>query len=251
LEAIEKSRTTTGTPLRIESGSGEERVYMVNSSPVLDGWGRPKGAIVTFDDMTELERKKAELEETLVMLAKSEEEVRLQNEELQFLAKRDPLTGVANRRSFFEWFGYQFEVALTEGRSLCCLMADIDHFKRINDTQGHAAGDEVILRVAEALAAEVRSSDAVCRYGGEEFCIILPSAPIEAAAVVAERLRRKIESPGFARVPVTVSFGVSSTAFGAMRPGDLIDQADNAMYASKRAGRNCVTRWDEVNPVGE
>jgi diguanylate cyclase (GGDEF)-like protein len=126
-------------------------------------------------------------------------------------------------------------------------MADIDHFKRINDTEGHSTGDEVIRRVAEGLASEMRSGDIVCRYGGEEFCIILPAAPIEAAVAVAERLRRKVELPGFARVPVTVSFGVSSSAFGATKPTELIDQADEALYASKEAGRNRVTRWDEMD----
>ena len=219
---------------------------MVNSSPVLDGWGRSKGAIVTFDDVTELEKKSTALEEALAMLEKSQDEIRLRNEELQVLAKRDPLTGVANRRAFFEWLEREFTVARREGQTLCCLMVDIDHFKRVNDTHGHSAGDEVIRRIAEALTAEVRSGDSVCRYGGEEFCVVLPGAPIEAAAAVAERLRRRIESPGFARVPVTASFGVSSSRFGATKPTELISQADDALYASKEAGRNRVTRWDEI-----
>ena len=251
VEAIRKSEASTGTILRIETGPDEERVFAVNGSPVLDGWGRPKGAIVTFDDVTELERKTAELEEALVEIEKSQDEIRLQNQELEILAKQDPLTGVANRRAFFEWVDRQFAVAQRDGRSMCCLMADIDHFKRINDTEGHSTGDEVIRRVAEGLASEMRSGDVICRYGGEEFCMILPAAPIEAAAAVAERLRRKVELPGFTRVPVTVSFGVSSSAFGATKPGELIDQADEAMYASKQAGRNRVTRWDEMDAAAE
>jgi diguanylate cyclase (GGDEF)-like protein/PAS domain S-box-containing protein len=245
-EAIRESRTSVGAPLSIEVSSDEERIFVVNSSPVLDGWGRSKGAIVTFDDVTELEQKSAALEDALAMLEKSQDEIRLRNEELQVLAKRDPLTGVANRRAFFEWLERAFAVAQREGQNLCCLMVDIDHFKRVNDTHGHSAGDEVIRRIAEALTAEVRSGDSVCRYGGEEFCVFLPGAPIEAAAAVAERLRRRIESPGFARVPVTASFGVSSSRFGATKPTELISQADDALYASKQAGRNRVTRWDEI-----
>lgn len=251
VEAIRKSKASTGTILRIEAGPDEERVFAVNGSPVLDGWERPKGAIVTFDDVTELERKTAELEEALVEIEKSQDEIRLQNQELEILAKQDPLTGVANRRAFFEWLDRQFAVAQRDGRSMSCLMADIDRFKDINDTEGHSTGDEVIRRIAEGLNSEMRSSDLVCRYGGEEFCIILPALPIEAAAAVAERLRRKVELPGFTRVPVTVSFGVSSSAFGATKPGDLINQADEAMYASKQAGRNRVTRWDEMDAAAE
>jgi diguanylate cyclase (GGDEF)-like protein/PAS domain S-box-containing protein len=245
-ESIRESRTSVGAPLSIEADSDEARIFVVNSSPVLDGWGRSKGAIVTFDDVTELEKKSAALEEALAMLEKSQDEIRLRNEELQVLAKRDPLTGVANRRAFFEWLERQFAAARRDGQTLCCIMADIDHFKRINDTHGHSAGDEVIRRIAEALTAEVRSGDSVCRYGGEEFCLVLPGAPMEAATAVAERLRRRIESPGFARVPVTASFGVSSSRFGATKPSELINQADDALYASKQSGRNRVTRWDDL-----
>jgi diguanylate cyclase (GGDEF)-like protein/PAS domain S-box-containing protein len=246
-DSINLSLTSTGTTLRLETSPGELRVFVVNSSPVLDGWGRPKGAIATFDDVTELERKTVELEEALGMLEKSQEEIEHQNQELQVLARRDPLTGVANRRSFFAGLETQFAAARNRDQDLCCIMADIDHFKLINDTNGHAIGDEVIRRIAEALAAEVRSTDGVCRYGGEEFCILLPGAPIEAATRVAERIRGKVQSPGFTRVPVTVSFGVSSILFGATRPPDLINQADEALYASKEAGRNRVTRWDELD----
>jgi diguanylate cyclase (GGDEF)-like protein len=126
-------------------------------------------------------------------------------------------------------------------------MVDIDFFKRVNDEHGHGVGDEVIQRVAEALKGAVRSSDAVCRYGGEEFCIALPVADIEAGAMVGERVRAKIASPGFARVPVTVSVGVASVGFGAESLLDLIGQADEALYASKHGGRNRVTRWDQMD----
>jgi diguanylate cyclase (GGDEF)-like protein len=196
--------------------------------------------------VTELERKSTALEEALTMLEKSQDEIRLRNEELQVLARRDPLTGVANRRAFFEWLEREFAASQREGEGLCCLMADIDHFKRVNDTHGHSAGDEVIRRISEALTAEVGSPESVCRYGGEEFCLVLPGTAIEDAVALAERLRQRIESPGFARVPVTVSFGVSSSLFGATKPIEMVNQADEALYASKEAGRNRVTRWDQL-----
>jgi diguanylate cyclase (GGDEF)-like protein/PAS domain S-box-containing protein len=245
-EAIRESSTSTGTSLCLEREPGEKRIFAVNVSPVLDGWGRPKGAIATFDDVTDLEQKTAALEKAMTELEKSQDEIRLHNEELKALARRDPLTGVANRRAFIGWFEEQFASAKQEGRVLSCVMVDIDHFKRINDAHGHATGDEVIRRIAELLATAVRSSDAVCRYGGEEFCIALPGVESGAAAQVANRLRQKARSPGFASAPFTVSFGVASTASGAESLAELLDQSDRALYASKEAGRDRVTRWDDI-----
>jgi diguanylate cyclase (GGDEF)-like protein len=217
----------------------------VNGSPVLDGWDRSKGAIATFDDVTELQQQRRKLEETLSILEKSEDEIRLQYEQLQVQARRDPLTGVANRGAYMEAFEAGFAAAQETGRGYALIMADIDFFKKVNDTHGHPMGDEVIKLVAKALGSEVRSSDSVCRYGGEEFLIVLPDAPTEAAVRVAERIRKKIDTPDFARIPVTASFGVSSIVFGAESSDELIEQADKALYASKEGGRNRVTRWDQ------
>ncbi len=244
LDAIREARTSTTVPMRLETEDGE-RIFFVNGSPVLDGFGRSKGAIATFDDVTELHQSRRELEKTLSMLEKSQDEIRLQNEQLYVQATRDPLTGVANRRAYMEAFEAGFAAAKEAGRGYACIMADIDFFKKVNDTHGHAMGDEVIKLVAKALGSEVRSTDSVCRYGGEEFCIVLPDAPVEAAVRVAERICKNIASPGFAPVPVTASFGVSSIAFGAASSDELINQADEALYASKDGGRNRVTRWDQ------
>jgi len=245
--ALRDAAATTGTTLRLDTHEGS-RVFVVNASPVLDGWGRPKGAIATFDDATELERKTTALEEALGELEKSRDEIRLQNEELQVLARRDPLTGVANRRAFLAQLETQLEAARRSGRELCCLMVDIDFFKRVNDEFGHAMGDEVIQRVAQALAAERGASEEVCRYGGEEFCVAVAEGGLDQAMRIAERVNKKVQLPGFARVPVAVSVGVSSTRWGARTLSALIEQADEALYASKQRGRNRVTRYDEVNP---
>jgi diguanylate cyclase (GGDEF)-like protein/PAS domain S-box-containing protein len=245
VEAVRESRMSGSARLLLSTGSGQARSLVVKGAPVLDGWGKAKGAIATFDDVTELEQKTEALEKALTELEKSQAEIELQNQELQVLARRDPLTGVSNRRAFFDVFEPYFNAAKRDGRRVSCIMTDIDHFKRVNDTHGHQTGDEVIRRVSEVLASAVRTTDAVCRYGGEEFCIVLPDAAVEAAVTVAERLRRKIEAPGFARVPVTASFGVTSSAFGASSLTELINQADEALYASKEGGRNRVTRWDQ------
>lgn len=247
--AVRKGDAATGCTLRLDTPEGS-RVFVVNASPVLDGWGQPKGAIATFDDATELERKTTALEEALGELEKSRDEIRLQNDELQVLARRDPLTGVANRRAFMARLESQLAAARRAGRELCCLMVDIDHFKRTNDEHGHTMGDEVIQRVAQALAAEMGSSEEVCRYGGEEFCVAIDEGGLEQAMRVAERVHKKVQLPGFARVPVAVSVGVSSTRWGARTVLELIEQADEALYASKQRGRNRVTRFDQVGSGG-
>jgi diguanylate cyclase (GGDEF)-like protein len=250
-QAMRDAESIAGTPLLFAADPDDVRSFMVKGAPVLDGFGRAKGAIATFDDVTELERKSAELQAALVELEKSRDEIRLQNEELQVLAKTDPLTGASNRRSFMETYETHFAVSLRGSPPFSCLMVDIDHFKKVNDEHGHGVGDEVIQRVAEALKGAVRGSDAVCRYGGEEFCIALPVADIEAGAMVGERVRAKIASPGFARVPISVSVGVASVGFGAQNLHDLINQADEALYASKNNGRNQVTRWDQLESADE
>ncbi len=246
-DTLREGRTSTGTPLSIEREPGDVRILLLNVSPILDGWGKPKGAIATFDDVTELEHKKAALEEAMTELEKSQDEIRLQNQELETLSKKDPLTGLANRRGFMEWFEIQFVHARREGLDLQCIMADIDHFKAVNDTHGHAAGDGVIRRVSELLTTAVRGSDAVCRYGGEEFCIVLPGASQEVAGRVAERLCRTARSPGFAQVPVSVSFGTASIRSGAESIAELLEQSDRALYASKEAGRDRVTAWEDIS----
>ena len=146
--AIRDAETFKAVPLILKPESGEVRSVLVNCAPVLDGWDRPKGAIATFNDVTELEEKSRELAEALAEVEKRRSEIELQNEELEVLATRDPLTGVSNRRSFLEAFSLQFAEAKREGKELCCIMADIDHFKKVNDTHGHAMGDEVIKRVS-------------------------------------------------------------------------------------------------------
>jgi diguanylate cyclase (GGDEF)-like protein/PAS domain S-box-containing protein len=247
-EAIRDARTSTGTRFRFDQEDGETLSFAVNASPVLDGWEKPKGCIATFDDVTELEQKNSALQEAYIELEKRNDEINLHAQELEVLSRRDPLTGVANRRAFMEWAESQLVDAQTRGARFSVLMCDIDHFKRINDTHGHAAGDDVIKSVADLFTTEVRGTDSVCRYGGEEFCVAFPGAAVEVATRVAERLRGKIAAPGFTRVPVTMSFGVVSSESGATSLPELLEQADQALYASKEGGRDRVTLWDDIPP---
>ena len=199
-----------------------------------------------------LTQSNAALVHTVADLEVAQAEILRQNDELERLASRDPLTGCFNRRAFY----VQFENAFAESREhdieLCCLMVDIDHFKRINDKFGHAVGDQAIQAVANCLSAGLRLMDTVGRYGGEEFCLMFPRTTLAEAADLAERLRIRVETEAgvrmrmASRLVITVSCGVSSTAVGARTPLELIDQADKGLYAAKEVGRNCVMAFDSI-----
>lgn len=187
-------------------------------------------------------------------LEAAQEEIIRQNGELERLAFRDPLTGCLNRRAFYASFEQAFGESREQGHALCCLMVDIDHFKRVNDRYGHAIGDQAIQAVASCLSAGLRLTDSVGRYGGEEFCLMFPRTTLAEAADLAERLRIRvsIEAGGRVRVTsgltLTVSIGVSSSVLGARTPLELIDQADKALYAAKESGRNNVMAMDLLVP---
>ena len=223
----------------------------VGCSPVTDENGRTRGCLVTFDDLSELERANKELRLALAEIEQSRTLIKVQNEKLTQLASRDPLTGCYNRRAFFEKVTDLFDAALKSNGNLSCIMADIDHFKRFNDLYGHAVGDQVIRVVARTLEGHIRADDVLCRYGGEEFCLVLPEATAEQGAAIAERIRAGIEANAGSSVrstdvgKITSSFGIASITEGASSIEQLIDQADNALYASKEGGRNRVTLWQQ------
>ncbi len=236
----------------IPQKDGDPRKAMVSASPIVDGQGTARGCLVTFKDVTELERANAELEAANAELGELNKQIERQNEELKQLASVDPLSGCMNRRSFFEAAEPVFAHTQQAAGDLCVLMCDIDKFKSINDTHGHAVGDLVIQQVARILKAALRPSDLLCRYGGEEFCIVLPDVNMLQAYVIAERIRFKVEAqagPGVRTVQglrVTSSFGLSSISLGAPDLKSLIEQADEALYHAKQTGRNKVTRFDDM-----
>ncbi len=172
--------------------------------------------------------------------------------ELAKLARTDALTQLANRRSLEEDLRMLDARSQRYGRPYCVAICDVDHFKTYNDTLGHQAGDEALRAVAAKLAAEVRASDGVYRYGGEEFVLVLPEQSLQTARAAVERVRAAVEQlaiPHPGRGPggvVTMSFGIAG-----FRPGltttaeDLLEQADAALYEAKEAGRNRVAVADD------
>jgi diguanylate cyclase (GGDEF)-like protein/PAS domain S-box-containing protein len=244
--AIDAAEQQTGAILELQTGASGRKTMSINATPIMGEDGTLRGALATFDDLTHIERKNAQLRKLLDRLKQSRAEVRRQNDQLRDLATLDPLTGCLNRRAYFERFDVLWQSALQNGHPLSCVMLDIDHFKSINDRHGHSVGDLALKEVAAVLKGLARTSDVVCRYGGEEFCVTLPNAGIQEAARVAERFRQEIASRLFANITVTSSFGVAAIGQGANDPQALLNQADKALYAAKRTGRNRVVRSDQI-----
>ncbi len=170
--------------------------------------------------------------------------------EVTRLATIDGLTGLNNHRTFQERLEVEIERARRFKEVMSLLMADIDFFKRLNDTYGHRAGDEVLKRVACRLIENVRNIDLVARYGGEEFVIILPGTTQKGALVTAERIRKAIMNYttkiGDDDIHVTVSIGSATYPDDASHREDLIDKADKALYEAKKKGRNRVVSFKDL-----
>ncbi len=187
------------------------------------------------------------MDEEAMLLENAHETRERQVRDLEALARRDPLTDLLNRRSFLEQAGKMREGErrkkdLASPRFMI-IMCDIDHFKKINDTLGHDAGDAVIRNVAKMLRANVRPEDIVGRWGGEEFIIALRDGDVSQGMKIAEGLREEIEkaviTSGDTTIPVTMSFGVE-VAHSEEPLIDIINRADKALYQAKHSGRNRV-----------
>jgi two-component system cell cycle response regulator len=165
------------------------------------------------------------------------------------LALTDPLTGLYNRRYVAAHLEGLMTRAGEVAKGPALLMFDIDHFKHVNDTHGHLAGDAVLCEIAKRAQHHVRSFDLVARYGGEEFLVLMPETNLQPALVVAERLRLSIaDAPislpdGAGEVAVTISIGVATTNEHGDSPTDLLRRADEALYAAKNGGRNRLESW--------
>ena len=244
--AIRSGERETGNLLKLEQEETGKRVFKVNTAPVLTEDGRKMGALASFDDVTALEERNAKLRETLDRLKNSRDQIRRQNDQLRTMAMYDPLTSCLNRRFFFAEFEQSLAEAQQQRAPLSAILVDVDHFKSVNDNHGHQVGDRVLQEVAKQLRTGAESHGTVCRYGGEEFAVLLPNMDFAAATRFADTLRGRLEAALCAGLPITASMGVSSSECGAKTPQDLLEQADQALYHAKDSGRNQVARWDDV-----
>lgn len=172
-------------------------------------------------------------------LAGAYDEIRQQTANLMSFTevRSDPLTGLQNRRGLDDALAAQFALMSRYGTPFSVAILDIDHFKQINDREGHLHGDRILRSLAHLLQESVRETDIVARYGGEEFVVVMPQTDLEGVCIFAERLRRKVER----ETSVTLSGGVA-VALDGDSAETLLARADAALYAAKTAGRNCIYR---------
>ncbi len=210
----------------------------------------------------ELVELNATLEQKVVertrALSEANEQLSEANRKLENAANTDVLTGLANRRHAMDCFEREWQSSQRSGVPVSCIMLDADHFKEINDTHGHDAGDEVLRRLARQLEHSVRTDDVVCRLGGDEFLILCPRTPLEGALLLAENMRVAVAA---LRVPAgtgawngSISVGVAARREGMETIEDLIRTADEGVYVAKRKGRNAVAtvqqrRMSEMPPA--
>jgi diguanylate cyclase (GGDEF)-like protein len=168
------------------------------------------------------------------------ERLRKQNEELELLSSSDALTGLHNRRFLTQRLSEELTRSYRQKTSFSVLMADVDEFKKYNDTHGHPAGDEVLKKVATILLGATRSVDCTARYGGEEFAVLLTETTAEEAQEVAERIRERVEAEKFPERRITVSIGIAEFPHDGYTAEAVISSADEALYEAKRGGRNRV-----------
>ena len=207
-------------------------------SPVRDADNTITHFIALEEDVTRRKETERALSETTAALERS-------NHELERLAMQDPLTCVSNRRHFTAVAERDIALARRHGRPLSVLMVDIDHFKAVNDTEGHAIGDEVLRTLAEVFQSVLRTTDHLGRFGGEEFVVLLPDTALEGGAASAERLRAAVAATTLTGrngqpFTCTVSVGVAEWCPEDASVEDALKRADTALYEAKSAGRNAV-----------
>ncbi len=262
-EAV-RTGETHGTEFQGVRG-GRMVSHLVHAAPLRTAGGEIAGVIHMAVDMTrqhELEEnlraqverhhKALEQQERLSQnLMRVQRQLREKNQELESakvelerLSITDDLTGLHNRRHFDHAIDAEVRRSRRYGHALSVLMIDIDHFKDVNDTWGHAAGDEVLRNMARVFEENLRETDTIARYGGEEFIALLPETNAELARQIADRLREEVaglETPGPEEtLRVTVSVGVTTAQGPDFTAADLIDTADGALYKAKHAGRNRI-----------
>jgi diguanylate cyclase (GGDEF)-like protein/PAS domain S-box-containing protein len=246
-------QSETHTELR--AGKDPSRYLDLRVTPLYDRDRSLNGRLMVFRDITRLKQ----VEKTLRYVNDRQQSqliaIGLLQSKLREQAIRDPLTSLFNRRYLEETLDHELARASREGYSICIAMLDLDHFKKINDTYGHEAGDHVLMAIAATLSDETRRGDFACRYGGEEFVVVMPNIDHRVAYERAEQIRASLNSLYIPyeiyTLTTTISIGIACyPAHGQTREA-ILRAADKAMYAAKQAGRDHILSYDQVHVPDE
>jgi len=237
----------TRTELRLPHKTS--RYLDLRVTPLYDDDQRLSGRLIIFRDITDRKEVEKDLRHAMDRLQTQLIEIGLLQSQLREQAIRDALTNIFNRRYMEETLERELARAAREVYPLCIVMIDIDHFKDVNDTYGHEAGDTVLKELADMITKQSRQGDFVCRYGGEEFVLVMPNINIEVATERANSLLRSISSLfvtfGRINLNITVSMGISWFPAHGTTKENLLRTADKALYEAKRAGRNRISVYTE------
>ena len=237
------------THFEVQGRLDPSRYYDVTAIDLRDARGRPNGRLISLRDITARRQTELELQRANLQLRRQVQKIGKLHAELQEQAIRDPLTGLYNRRYLDETLEREFSRARRAGYPISMLMMDVDQFKAVNDTYGHKAGDRVLRSLGEIIELCIRQSDIPCRFGGEEFVIVMPETSIETAAQRAEQIRLRFYSARFFKggppLTPTLSIGIAAYPAQGHSSGKLLHAADVAMYTAKSHGGNRTIRYDQ------
>lgn len=225
--------STKNQELKIITETGKEKWSLVSGGPIFNKQGNLIAGMIAFPEITKLKLIEKELEKKNSLLIEA-------NQILREKSVKDSLTNIYNHQFIFNALQKTLEQAERYEEKVSIMMADIDHFKRVNDVYGHQTGDQVIIGVAKIIRENIRKADLLGRYGGEEYLVILPRTSQKEALVVAEKIRQNIENESFTSqgLKVTISIGVAE--YCGEKVTALVNKADECLYKAKRRGRNRI-----------
>jgi len=248
-ESTEHLLTGPDTRTELRLSNKTSRYLDLRVTPLYDDDKTLSGRLIIFRDITDRKEVEKDLRHALDRLQTQLIEIGILQSQLREQAIRDALTNIFNRRYMEETLERELARAMREVYPLCIVMMDIDHFKDVNDTYGHEAGDTVLKKLADLITTQSRQGDFVCRFGGEEFVLVMPNISIAVATDRANSLLRAISSLfvpfGRFKLSITVSMGISWFPAHGDTQEDLLRTADKALYEAKRAGRNRISVYRE------
>lgn len=251
-QSLIKDKTWRGE-LKQKHRSGKEIWVDASVTLLEDDSGNYVGGVTINHDVTERKLAEDELRRTKESIEQINLTLRRAFEREQLASRTDSLTGVFNRRYFFELLGYEFSASRRYERPLSLVMFDVDYLKKINDTYGHQVGDELLKKAANVVRGELRTSDVLARYGGDEFVILLSNSSEQDASMVLERIYRELKSTIISadhkKLGISISAGISNLQPDMEKADQLVMLADRALYVAKNSGRNRVVIFN--NDEGE